>query len=479
MSSFRRQLFIKAYNIFDILAMAFAFAFASLITAVENAHISEFSEFFATRIKIQNFLIIGLLFLSWQIIFNIVGIHRSRRIGSRYREIFDLFKVTTIATSLLLAIGFIFNIVLIDNTFLIAFWGVSSSLLIVSRIVLHFLLKWARLKGYNTRQMVIIGTGERAKSFARKVCQNPDMGYHIAGFVDDQWEGLEKFHISGWKLLGNIGEFQEILRHQVIDEVVMSLPVKSYYEKISIIINLCEEQGIIIRFLSDLFDLKIAKSYIDHLDDIHFLTLHSAPIEQWPLLVKKSFDVALSFVLLMLLSPLLLLVVILIKLDSKGPVFFTQERMGLNKRRFKLFKFRTMVDNAEKLREKLEEQNEVSGPVFKIKNDPRITRIGKWLRRISMDELPQLINVLKGEMSLVGPRPPIPSEVERYECKDRRRLSMKPGITCLWQINGRSNIPFEKWMKLDKEYIDNWSLWLDLKILAKTIPAIIRGSGAA
>jgi len=196
------------------------------------------------------------------------------------------------------------------------------------------------------------------------------------------------------------------------------------------------------------------------------------------LLVKKSFDVALSFVLLVLLSPLFLLVAILIKLNSKGPVFFTQERVGFNKRRFKLFKFRTMVDNAEKLREELEEQNEVSGPVFKIKNDPRITPIGKWLRRISMDELPQLINVLKGEMSLVGPRPPIPSEVERYEWKDRRRLSMKPGITCLWQINGRSNIPFEKWMKLDKEYIDNWSLWLDLKILAKTIPAIIRGSGA-
>ncbi|MCK5010200.1 MAG: exopolysaccharide biosynthesis polyprenyl glycosylphosphotransferase, partial [Deltaproteobacteria bacterium] len=239
-----------------------------------------------------------------------------------------------------------------------------------------------------------------------------------------------------------------------------------------------QEQGIIIRLLSDLFDLKIAKSYIDHLDDIHFLTLHSAPIEQWPLLVKRSFYVALSSIILVLLLPLLLFIAILIKLDSKGTVFFTQERMGLNKRKFKLLKFRTMVENAEKLRVELEDQNEASGPVFKIRNDPRVTRVGKWLRMISIDELPQLINVLKGEMSLVGPRPPIPSEVERYECKDKRRLSMKPGITCLWQINGRSNISFDKWMELDKEYIDNWSLWLDMKILVKTIPAVIRGTGA-
>ena len=279
--------------------------------------------------------------------------------------------------------------------------------------------------------------------------------------------------------MSNLDGFQEILKHQVIDEVVLSLPVKSHYEKISTIINICEEQGIIIRFLSDIFDLKIAKSYIDHLDDIHFLTLHSAPIEQWPLLVKKSFDVALSFVLLVLLSPLFLLVAILIKLNSKGPVFFTQERVGFNKRRFKLFKFRTMVDNAEKLREKLEEQNEATGPVFKIKNDPRLTRVGKWLRRTSVDELPQLINVLKGEMSLVGPRPlPIRDYEGFYHNWHRRRFSVRPGITCLWQVNGRSHIPFEKWMELDVQYIDNWSLWLDLKILAKTIPAIIRGSGA-
>jgi exopolysaccharide biosynthesis polyprenyl glycosylphosphotransferase len=375
-------------------------------------------------------------------------------------------------------VGFIFKMDIIDKTFLFTFWGVSSLLLIISRIILRIALKKARLKGHNLRQMIIVGTGERSKKFAEKICQSPELGYHIAGFVDDPWKGLEQFKSKGWKLLGDLDQLQEILKHQVVDEVVISLPMKSKYDKINTIINLCEEQGIIIRFLSDLFDLKIAKSYVDHLDDTPILTLHSTPKEQWPLLVKKFLDIAISLVLLVLLSPFFILIAILIKCDSKGPAFFTQERVGHNKRNFKLIKFRTMIQDAEIMQNELEFQNEATGPVFKIKNDPRFTRVGKLLRRTSMDELPQLANVLKGEMSLVGPRPPIPSEVEQYEWKDRRRLSMRPGITCLWQINGRSNIPFEKWMELDKEYIDNWSLWLDLKILAKTIPAVIRGTGA-
>jgi exopolysaccharide biosynthesis polyprenyl glycosylphosphotransferase len=214
-------------------------------------------------------------------------------------------------------------------------------------------------------------------------------------------------------------------------------------------------------------------------DDIPCVTLHSAPIENWHLTLKRALDVLLSSFSLVMLAPLMCLSAILIKLDSKGPVFFTQERMGLNKRRFKVLKFRTMVHNAESLQARIRKLNEVAGPVFKIKNDPRLTRVGKWLRKSSIDELPQLINVFKGDMSLVGPRPPIPSEVEEYEWKDVRRLSMKPGITCLWQINGRSTVSFDKWMELDKEYIDNWSLWLDFKILAKTIPAVLRGTGAS
>jgi len=459
--------------------MACAFVIATLFTAVGESPPITLSEFLSMRIKIQNLLIIGVVFASWFFIFNLVGIHRSRRLGKISQETFDIFKATTIATFVLLITGFIFNIIIINTNFLVIFWGVSSLLLISSRIILRVALKRARLKGHNLRQMIIIGTGERSKKFAEKICQSPELGYHIAGFVDDSWKGLEPFKRTGWKLLGGLDQLQKILKHQVVDEVVIGLPMKSKYDKINTIINLCEEQGIIIRFLSDLFDLNIAKSYVDHLDDTPILTLHSAPMEQWPLLVKRILDVVLSFILLVLLSPLLFIIACLVKFSSRGPVFFIQERVGLNNRKFKLIKFRTMVENAENLRKRIEKLNEVSGPVFKIRKDPRITSLGKFLRRTSIDELPQIFNVLKGEMSLVGPRPPIPREVEQYEWKDTRRLSMKPGITCLWQINGRNNIPFERWMELDKEYIDNWSLRLDLKILAKTIPAVIRGSGAA
>ena len=479
MTNLKRQLLIKINKIFDISVMLFSFVVASWTTFLLTSSNISIAQFLSTRIKLQNFLIALLLFLSWYLIFQMVGIYRSRRIGSRYQEIPDILKVTTTATVLLLLAGFIFDMVLIDKNFLFIFWAVSSFTLIISRFVLHFLLTEARIKGRNTRQMLIIGTGKRAQNFAHKVSKAPELGYHILGFVDDQWEGLKHFNMNGWKLLGNLDEVQHILRHTVVDEVVLGLPVKSQYDNINTIINLCEEQGIIIRFLADLFDMKIAKSHVDNLDGIPLTTLHSAPIEHWHLLVKRFLDVTLSSTLLFILTPLLVLVAVLIKLDSKGPVFFSQERMGLNKRKFRLLKFRTMVENAEQMRDKLISLNEVSGPVFKIRNDPRLTRVGRWLRKTSFDELPQLINVLKGDMSLVGPRPPIPSEVEQYEWKDRRRLSIKPGITCLWQVNGRSTVSFDRWMELDREYIDNWSLLLDFKILAKTIPAVMRGTGAS
>ena len=469
---------MKFNKVFDIAAMVFSFAITSLLASIESSSSVPIEQFLSSRVKIRNLLILIVLLLAWQVTFRMVGLYRSRRMSTRFQEAIDILKVTTVSTFLLLTSGYVFNISLIDIPFLVTFWILSSSILIASRVILYAFLKNIRRQGRNIRQMVIIGTGERAQAFARKVKHSPELGYNIRGFIDDPWSGFEKFNSNGWRHLGGLNDFQEILRKNVIDEVVLSLPVKSHYDKISAIINLCEQQGIIIRFLSDLFDLKIAKSYIDNLDGTPLLTLHTVPVEPWHLVVKRVLDATVSSVGLLLLLPLFILVSVLIKLDSRGPVFFIQERVGLNKRRFKLFKFRTMTENAENLRDQLKDLNEVSGPVFKIKNDPRLTRVGKWLRKLSIDELPQLINVFIGDMSLVGPRPPIPTEVEQYRWRDRRRLSMKPGITCLWQVNGRSNCPFEKWMELDKEYIDNWSLWLDFKILAKTIPAVIRGSGA-
>jgi exopolysaccharide biosynthesis polyprenyl glycosylphosphotransferase len=244
-------------------------------------------------------------------------------------------------------------------------------------------------------------------------------------------------------------------------------------------VRLCEEQGILVRIQTALFELRSTRWYVEELDGMPIVTIGSGPPDGWPLLGKRLIDMCGSAVLLLVMLPLFMLVAVLIKLDSPGPVFFRQERIGLNKRRFRLLKFRTMVEGAEKQQQQLEHLNEADGPVFKIKDDPRITRIGEFLRRFSIDELPQLLNVLKGEMSLVGPRPLPVRDVERIDVLwHKRRLSVKPGITCLWQVNGRSNIGFDDWVRMDLEYIDTWSLGLDMKILVKTILTVLRGVGA-
>jgi exopolysaccharide biosynthesis polyprenyl glycosylphosphotransferase len=328
--------------------------------------------------------------------------------------------------------------------------------------------------------MLIVGTNSRAVRFARKIEKKPELGYRIIGFVDDNWTGIGEFRKTGYALVADFSAFRALLRDHVIHEVVIGLPVNSYYQQASRIVTLCQEQGIIVRFLSGIFNLKWARSEIEHFEDDSVMTVYTGATDGWQVLVKRMVDFSLSLFSLIILTPLFFCTAFLIKVTSSGPVFFVQERVGLNKRRFRLFKFRTMTPDAEQNLSRLEHLNEVSGPVFKIKDDPRVTPIGKLLRKISIDELPQLINVLKGEMSLVGPRPlPVRDYNGFNQDWQRRRFSVRPGITCIWQIDGRSNIPFEKWMELDMQYIDQWSLWLDFKILAKTIPAVLKGSGAA
>jgi exopolysaccharide biosynthesis polyprenyl glycosylphosphotransferase len=298
--------------------------------------------------------------------------------------------------------------------------------------------------------------------------------------VDDEWLGTEEFRASGYPIVADYSHFPAFLRERVVDEVALALPMKSLYLRASRIAAWCKEQGIIVRFLSNIFDLRQAQLAGDGFDHDTVVTPYIHTFEGWPIVMKRALDIVISLASLALLSPLFLIVAALAKHDSPGPVFFCQERVGLNKRRFRMYKFRTMFDGAEKRQAELEARNELSGPVFKIKDDPRITPLGRFLRKTSIDELPQLINVLKGDMSLVGPRPMPVRDYERFdEDWQRRRFSVRPGITCLWQINGRSSLDFEKWMELDMRYIDRWSLWLDLSILAKTIPAVLKGSGAS
>jgi exopolysaccharide biosynthesis polyprenyl glycosylphosphotransferase len=276
--------------------------------------------------------------------------------------------------------------------------------------------------------------------------------------------------------LGNTKDLLRVLHDKPVDYVVLS-PRKEHFQEIQDIISICETEGVETWLMADFFRTKIARAHMDAFQDLPMMVFSSTPGVSWALFLKRTIDLIGSLFLILLFSPVMLAAALAIKITSRGPILFKQSRCTIRGRKFWMYKFRTMINEAENLREELTRQNEVTGPVFKIRNDPRVTPIGRFLRRYSLDELPQLFNVLVGDMSLVGPRPPIPSEVENYENWQRRRLSMRPGITCLWQISGRNQIPFTEWMRLDLEYIDNWSLWLDIEILIKTPWVVIRGTG--
>jgi exopolysaccharide biosynthesis polyprenyl glycosylphosphotransferase len=478
MSAIRRRILMDAFRLFDVALMVLSFSLATLVVYRDNPF--GFGKFFSMRVKVGNFILFFGLLAAWHVVLKAFGLYDSWRLSSRRAELVNILKATSLGTLAILVFSVVFRIRLITPVFALVFWASVSAAVVLSRVVLRHLLQQVRVRGRNLRALLIVGTNPRAVGFARKIESEPNIGYRIIGFVDEQWAGMEDFLATGYQLVSDFESLPDFLRGNVVDEVVMALPVRSFHAHGSDIAALCEEQGIVLRLLSNIFNLKVARPKVEELEGDYLITHTTGAVEGWPVLVKRSIDFSVSLALIVLLSPILLIVSILIKLTSPGPVFFVQKRLGLSKRRFSIYKFRTMVADAEQKIHELEGLNEVSGPVFKIRNDPRITPVGRFLRKTSIDELPQLFNVLKGEMSLVGPRP-LP--VRDYEGFDqdwqRRRFSVVPGITCLWQVNGRSAVSFDKWMELDMQYIDQWSLWLDLKILARTIPAVLRGSGAA
>jgi exopolysaccharide biosynthesis polyprenyl glycosylphosphotransferase len=475
----RRQLLANVFKLFDLVLMVLSFAAATLPDLIGNGGTS-FAEFFSMRVKVRNFVIFAGMVVAWHIIFSVYGLYRSKRLSGLRSELVDVTKATSLGTLVICVASVLFRIRMATPLFLVLFWIVSTCLTVSSRMVLRSMLHRIRARGLNLRSILIFGTNPRAIEFARKIERKPELGYQVIGFADTEWNGRDGFSKTGYPLVCDLESFPQFLRENVVDEVVLGLPIRSFYAESSRIASLCEEQGVLLRVPSELFNLKVARSKAEEFGGDFLITLYTGTSEGWPVVVKRVLDFSLSLILITLLLPAFLIAAILIKLTSSGPVFFVQHRVGLNKRRFSIYKFRTMVPDAEKKMAQLEELNELSGPVFKIKSDPRITPIGKFLRRTSIDELPQLLNVLKGDMSLVGPRPMAVRDFMGFNQDwQRRRFSVRPGITCLWQVNGRNGIPFEKWMELDMQYIDHWSLWLDFKILAKTIPAVLKGSGAA
>jgi exopolysaccharide biosynthesis polyprenyl glycosylphosphotransferase len=391
-------------------------------------------------------------------------------------------KATLFGLFLTLALAFLLKMTFMSRSFLVVYLVLFLVLSTAARHALAVSFRRSAQRGKYARDVVIVGASRQAREVAERLFARPELGIRVRGWMsmpnDDAGQDLVAMEDLEIPCLGLVEDLPELLERDVIDGVIFSGDAKiiGTMEELFLI---CEDQGVETLVAANLFPHLTAHVSLERLEDLPLLRFTTVPHNHIALFLKRLIDLTASALGLLVLSPLLGFIAVAIKVTSKGPVFFTQERMGLNGRRFTCVKFRTMVADAEERLRDLEHLNEVDGPVFKIKRDPRVTPVGRLLRKTSLDELPQLWNVLKGEMSLVGPRPPIPSEVEHYARWQRRRLSMRPGLTCLWQISGRSDLDFDTWMKLDLQYIDDWSMTMDLVILLKTIPAVISGRGAA
>jgi exopolysaccharide biosynthesis polyprenyl glycosylphosphotransferase len=349
---------------------------------------------------------------------------------------------------------------------------VALATIVVGRVVVRALAQGST--GGTARYYAVVGSGELAAEIIAKLRAHPEWRMRLAGFVLEEGEPPAD---PNCVILGKVSELGKILEEHVLDDVVFAVP----RERLSAIedgVKLCEEQGVGVMIALDVLRFGNSRMSVGDLHGLPMLALTRAPSDELALAAKRAFDLLVSGAVLLLLSPVFAGLALAIKLGSPGPVFFKQKRVGLQGRSFDIFKFRSMYLDAEARLESLRAHNEMSGPVFKMKNDPRVTAVGRFLRRTSLDEFPQFWNVLRGEMSIVGPRPPLPAEVRQYKRWQRRRLSVKPGITCVWQISGRNNIDFDRWMELDLAYIDDWSLWSDLHICLKTIPAVLGARGA-
>ena len=436
-------------------------------------------DYLSQRVKVANAILGFALLLSWYAAFAAQGLYVSHRLSSMAEELKEITRAVMISSAALLVAAQLGNWLTI-NAITVAEFSLSAFTLIACvRLALRLNLRRLRARGHNVKSLLLVGGGARGRRFAAQLERRQDLGYKLIGYVDTDL-ALAGDELAGAPWLGKIADLPRIVANAVIDEVAIALPIKSHYTQIETAVALLEEQGITTHLLSDLFPQKLARSHPSDFNGLPIVTLDSTPRFSWRTEAKRLLDLAGAAVLILITAPILLLAAIATKLDSAGPVFFVQERIGLNKRRFRMIKFRTMSADAESRMQEIEHLNEKTGPIFKMRNDPRVTRVGRWLRKTSVDELPQLLNVLLGDMSIVGPRPLSLRDALRMEVAwQKRRFSVKPGLTCLWQVSGRSNLSFEQWMQLDLEYIDHWSLGLDASIMLRTIPAIVLARGAS
>jgi exopolysaccharide biosynthesis polyprenyl glycosylphosphotransferase len=413
----------------------------------------------------------------WLSLLSVLGAYHDFRTRHFKKELVIIVKAALLSVVVFGSIFFLLQMKFTSRLYIGIFILTTGLCLMGEKRLISTLLDRIHEHGFNQVNLLIVGTGRRAQEFIRAVKEHANWGLRIVGLIDDE-HGMYGKEIEGYRVLGRIQDIPFILHRKVIDRVIFVVP-RLWLHRLDDVILACEREGISTSISMDLYDLRIAKMRQTCFNNFPLLEFETFNAKEWQLFIKRVMDITLSLFFLTISSPIYLLTAIAIKLTSKGPVFFQQIRCGLNGRKFTLYKFRSMIVGAEMKKKVVEKMNEMDGPVFKIKHDPRITKVGRIIRKLSIDEFPQFINVLKGDMSIVGPRPPLPIEVDLYELWQRRRLSFKPGITCKWQVSGRNNINFERWMEMDLEYIDSWSLWLDVKILVKTFVVVLTGYGAS
>lgn len=477
----KEKLFRKLLMLLDIFTITLSFLFAFQIR--QHIQILYKLDLFPNHqvldrlAPLASYLnILPVILFVWWAALSSSGLYESFRRKHFFEIVWEIIKSAFFVMVIFASIAFIFRLHFVNRSLILVFFSITSAFLMMERWCIISSLRFLRKKGYNYKNVLLVGTGCRAKKFIKLVDKHNEWGLKIIGLIDADKKMLGRT-ICGKKVMGTLEDMPDMLSKRVIDEVMFIVPRK-WLSVIEKSLLECEIRGIKASIATDFFNTKIAHWASSDIEGIPLLGFKTTIGEEWQLLLKRLFDIILSLIGIIVTLPIFIALSIIIKWFYGSPVIFRQVRSGLNGRQFVMYKFRTMVNGSEKKKDTLGSLNEMDGPVFKMRNDPRITKFGKFLRRSSLDELPQLFNILKGNMSLVGPRPPIPTEVAKYEVWQRRRLSMKPGLTCFWQANGRNNVDFDKWMRMDLEYIDNWSLGLDFKILLKTIPAVLFSAGA-
>ena len=404
------------------------------------------------------------------------GDYREWRGRNWLDHVYYIVNVMAKVLVLILALAFIFRPLIYSRLLLLEAGIAITVLLALGRASAMLILHRLRLQGKGLKRVVIVGAGEVGRRVMRTIVARSDLGYKIIGYVDDNpTKGAGE--IGRIKGLGAIDALGASIEDLPVDEVIITLPW-TQHRRILSVLRACESRGIATRIVPDFFQLSLSRVETSDLGGVPLISVRKIAFSSLALFSKRALDIFGALIGLTLGAPLFALIAYAIKRDSKGPVFFRQKRVGKGENPFKIYKFRSMQAGAEAKLEHLDELNEADGPLFKIRDDPRITRVGAFLRRTSLDELPQLFNVLKGEMSLVGPRPPTPEEVESYQQWHKKRLMVSPGMTGLWQVSGRSDLTFDEMVLLDIYYIENWSPWLDINILLRTVPKVILGEGA-